>query len=113
MDTNFLAKAFGVWSGWAYKYIGDIPDGADPSAWITVKASELIGGGNFVSTVAAIKGSHYFYTADRLPESDDFYEIGDLVPTYEPPAEEASEEASEDPAPEQSQPSGQGENDAG
>ena len=109
MDTNFLAKAFGVWSGWAYKYIGDIPDGADPSAWITVKASELIGGGNFVSTVAAIKGSHYFYTADRLPESDDFYEIGDLVPTYEPPAEEASE----DPAPEQSQPSGQGENDAG
>lgn len=105
MDTNFLAKAFGVWSGWAYKYIGDIPDGADPSAWITVKASELIGGGNFVSTVAAIKGGHYLYVVDRLPGSDDFQEMGNLAPEYQAPPGEADTE--------QDQPSGQGENDAG
>ena len=88
MDTNFLAKAFGVWSGWGYRFDGEIPGEAEPSAWITSKASIALGRNDFVSTVAEIRGSYYFYTVDRLPQSDIFFEIGDLGPTYVPPAEE-------------------------
>jgi len=91
MDTTFLAKAFGVWSGWAYRFDGEIPGGADPSAWITSRASIALEKNDFVSTTTQIQGSYYFYSVDRLPSSDLFFEIGSLEPTYVPPMEETIE----------------------
>ena len=107
MDTTFLAKAFGVWSGWAYRFDGEIPSGAEPSAWITSRASIALDKNDFISTTAQIQGNYYFYSVDRLPPSDIFFEIGSLEPTYVPPVEDSAdtEEAEEQDA--------QGENDAG
>jgi hypothetical protein len=106
MDTIFLAKAFGVWSGWAYRFQGEIPEGADAAHWITAKTSEVLGRSDFISTVATINGENYLYVTERLPGSDLFFEIGDLSPVYQPPEDSENNGLEDETAPE-------GENDAG
>ena len=82
MNTKFLANAFGVWSGWAYLYCGQIPQGSNAAAHITVQLSQLLNTVDFISSVITVQGQYYVYVKHDLPASEDFDLIGNLEPIY-------------------------------
>ena len=87
MEKQLLAKAFGVWQGYAYEYQGSLSEQQDPASWITGKISVVLENNDFISSVAEIKGRYYVYVKSPLPPNEDFFEIGDLAPVYVEPVD--------------------------
>jgi hypothetical protein len=96
MEIKFLAKAFGVWDGYAYRFSGTLPEQTDPASFITGKISQLMQRNDFVSSVIELKGHHYVYVKSQLPSSEEFVLLGDLKPVYQEPEESEPDTPSEE-----------------
>lgn len=87
MEIKFLAKAFGVWEGYAYYFSGSLPEQGDPASYITDKLADLLQHNDFISSVIELKGRYFVHVKSKLPSSEEFVEIGNLKPTYQEPPE--------------------------
>jgi hypothetical protein len=92
MDKKFLQDVFLQYSGYAYEYVGQVPEDTDYAVYVSEQFADKLNKTGLALSVVEIGNKIVLYSDEQITDSD-FELITDLIP--DPPVPEPEQTAEE------------------